>query len=91
VSNHLEKAACLGKSPQIFDAFTFPEADTAMSICSTCSVVTECFNLVRPNKSFFDGVAGGIVWRNGYRVRANNTTREDRILRIRNEQNIEKT
>jgi WhiB family transcriptional regulator, redox-sensing transcriptional regulator len=90
VNSCFEKAACLGKSPKIFDAFTFPEAAEAMKICSICTVVTECFNLVRPNKSFFDGVAGGIVWRNGYRVRENNTTREDRILRIRNEQNIGK-
>ena len=91
MNSYLGNAACLGKSPQIFDAFTFPEANLAMSICKTCTVVTECFNLVRPNKSFFDGVAGGIVWRNGYRVRENNTTREDRILRIRQEQNAEKT
>jgi hypothetical protein len=39
--------------------------------------------MVRPSKSFYDGVAGGVVWRNGYVVRKDNSTREDRLLRNR--------
>ena len=82
---NLEAAACIGMNPLIFDAYTFPAAQTGIAICSTCTVVEECVEWVRPQKSFYDGVAAKIVWRNGYRVRPDNSTREDRIIRIRKE------
>lgn len=81
----LQQAACSGKDPALFDHYVFPAARTALNICGTCSFVEECMAWVRPNKSFFDGVAAGVVWRNGYRVRPDNSTREDRLLRIRME------
>jgi WhiB family redox-sensing transcriptional regulator len=73
-------AACAGEEPSTFDHYTFPEAQEALRICSHCRFVADCMDWVKPNKSFFDGVAAGVVWRNGYRVRADNSTREDRIL-----------
>lgn len=72
-------AACAGADPRLFDAHTFPEADEALEFCRGCVVVLECVSWVRPNRSFFDGVCGGMVWRNGYKVRADNSTREDRL------------
>jgi len=81
----LQQASCSGEDPVLFDHYVFPEAREALRICGNCLFVQECLTWVRPNKSFYDGVAAGIVWRNGYRVRPDNTTREDRLIRIRNE------
>jgi WhiB family redox-sensing transcriptional regulator len=79
----LPLAACTGESPDLFDQFTFPAAYEALRICSHCRFTSECMDWVRPSKSFFDGVAAGVVWRNGYRVRSDNSTREDRIIERR--------
>lgn len=87
----LSLSACAGEDPKIFDAFSYPSANEAMRICGNCTVVKECFAWVKPNKSFYDGVAGGIVWRNGYRVRINNTSREDRILELRGKSKVKPT
>lgn len=75
--------ACSGEDPALFDHYTFPAASEALRICSHCRFVSECMDWVRPSKSFFDGVAAGVVWRNGYRVRGDNSTREDRIIQRR--------
>ena len=74
-------AACVGADPRLFDSTTFPGADLALHYCGHCPVVALCLDIVRPSKSHFDGVAGGIVWRNGYKVRSDNSTREDRLVR----------
>lgn len=79
----LEDAACVSSDPTIFDAKSYPEADPALAFCAACTKTAVCIEMVRPSKSFFDGVAGGVVWRNGYIVKKDNTTREDRILRDR--------
>lgn len=76
----LPLTACSGEDPALFDHFTFPAASEALRICSNCRFVAECMDWVRPSKSFFDGVAAGVVWRNGYRVRGDNSTREDKII-----------
>ena len=81
----LPLAACAGEDPALFDQYLFPQAKEALRICGNCRVVEECLNWVRPNKTWCDGVAAGVVWRNGYRVRVDNSTREDRFIRIRNE------
>lgn len=83
--NWLASAACAGEDPKLFDQYSFPGAQEAVRICGNCRVVDECLDWVKPNKSWFDGVSAGIVWRNGYRVRVDNTTREDRFVRLRNE------
>lgn len=71
--------ACVGSNPSLFDHVEFPDANLALGFCAQCRIVELCLEVVRPQKSRFDGVAGGVVWRNGYRVRADNTTREDRM------------
>jgi hypothetical protein len=81
----IHSAACAGSDPIMFDHYMYPQAIAALTICGTCKFTVECVEWVKPNKSFFDGVAGGVVWRNGYRVRPDNTTREDRFIRLRGE------
>jgi len=81
----LSAAACVGVEPSVFDHNRYPEASLALHYCQQCSVVEQCLAIVRPSKSNFDGVAGAVVWRNGYRVRPDNSTREDRLLAKRGE------
>jgi len=75
----LSAAACSGVEPSLFDHNKFPEAALALHYCQRCTIVDVCLATVRPSKSHFDGVAGSVVWRNGYRVRPDNSTREDRL------------
>ena len=75
----LSDAACVGVEPAVFDHYRYPEASLALHYCQRCAIVEQCLTVVRPSKSNFDGVAGGVVWRNGYRVRPDNSTREDRL------------
>lgn len=76
-------AACEGADPRLFDHKTYPEALPALAYCAICSIHEWCIEVVRPQRSHFDGVAGRVVWRNGYRVRRDNSTREDRLIRLR--------
>lgn len=97
----LDGAACGLSDPRIFEVNTYPEANTALSVCKTCSVVNRCMEFVRPSKSFFDGVAAGTLWRGGYVVHLDNSTRQDRLLSrrskveslkgVQNESNSEET
>lgn len=84
----VDDAACNGADPRLFDVFTYPEALPALAYCAMCFVHDACLEVVRPQRSHFDGVAGKVVWRNGYRVRSNNTTREDRFIRLREQGEI---
>lgn len=81
----LRDGNCVGADPKIFDHYEYPGASQGLQICSGCRVVELCMNWVRPHKSYFTGVAAGVVWRNGYRVRPDNSTREDRLIRLRKE------
>lgn len=65
ISRHLDDAACLGADPRLFDATGGDAAETALTYCDRCPVVTDCHELVRPHKSYFDGVAAGRIWHNG--------------------------
>lgn len=85
MKDRLREAACIGSNPVIFDEYRYPNAALGVEICKRCLVTVECLEYVRPQKSSFDGVAGGLVWRNGYRVRSDNSTREDRLIRLRRE------
>ena len=64
---HLQKAACIGTSPSVFDADTYPQAWNAIKVCSSCprNTAWACLQKIAPHKSWFDGVAGGMVWKNG--------------------------
>lgn len=62
---HLPDAACIGADPRLFDAISGEAAEDALSYCDRCPVIRECETVVRPKKSFFDGVAAGRIWQNG--------------------------
>jgi len=45
-------------------------ADEALSYCARCPVKAECVMIVKPHESYFDGICGGIIWKNGRPVGA---------------------
>lgn len=67
IEKHLTQAACIGISPSVFDADQYPDAWGGLKICSTCPRKARwaCLQRIEPHKMWFDGVAGGLVWRNG--------------------------
>jgi hypothetical protein len=67
IERFLEHAACRGVAPSVFDADEYPNAWQAIKICSTCPRKARwaCLQKIEPHKSWFDGVAGAMVWRNG--------------------------
>lgn len=58
------EAACRDMPGQ-FDHFAGEAAAAALAVCATCPVKAECLAVVMPRGNSFDGVAGGIVWREG--------------------------
>jgi WhiB family redox-sensing transcriptional regulator len=64
----LPDAACNGADPRLFDATSGELVEDALSYCDRCPVVKECEEVVRPKRSYFDGVAAGKVWKDGARV-----------------------
>ncbi|MEO3974250.1 WhiB family transcriptional regulator [Streptomyces sp. CAU 1734] len=62
-------AACSGMPPQVVFARREREALPALNACRRCPVARRCEETVAPARSFFDGVSGGRLWRNGRRVR----------------------
>ena len=65
---NISAAACIGADPRLFDAIQGEAAEDALSYCDRCPVVKECETVVRPKKSYFDGVAAGRIWSNGVPV-----------------------
>lgn len=65
----MEKAACYGADPRLFDAFTLEDAVEALTYCGRCPVTKECEDWIRPRRSFYDGVCSGRVWHNGQAVK----------------------
>ncbi len=68
--NHelVDKGLCVGMDPKLFDAWQGEEALQALMICAQCPVKKLCEEFVRPKRSYFDGVCGGKVWKDGMRV-----------------------
>lgn len=61
----LEHAACKGIDPHLFDQTDGIYVSMALEHCNRCRVQESCLEWVAPQKSHFDGVCGGQVWRNG--------------------------
>jgi len=61
----LPDAACLGADPRLFEATSGDAVHDALSYCDRCPVIPQCDDLVRPRRSYFDGVAAAKVWRDG--------------------------
>ena len=66
---NMEMAACYGADPNLFNALTFEAAGEALSYCGRCTVTKQCEEVIRPRRSFYDGVASGRVWHNGVAIK----------------------
>lgn len=64
----LAGAACLNANPRLFDITDPIRATFALRYCRLCPVKGLCLAVVNPEKSYYDGICGGIVWRNGREV-----------------------
>jgi hypothetical protein len=67
-------AACLDLPPQSVFALRRSEASDVLRACNQCPIRQECEAVVDPAHSWFDGVSGGRLWRNGHEVRPSRTT-----------------
>lgn len=72
----IREARCREADPGVFDHTEGPQVWQALHYCARCTVQKECEEVVRPRKSFYDGVAGGKVWRNGERVEPDSNGRK---------------
>lgn len=66
------QASCLDASPHLFDEINPDDiyAKAALEYCSACPVTKECLMIVKPAESYFDGICGGTVWKNGQPARS---------------------
>ena len=62
----VDTPACEGHDPRVFTTVTYIAA--ALEVCEPCTVKGWCLDQVRPHEGF-DGVAGGVAWSNGRRVK----------------------
>ena len=70
--------ACEGQDPWFFeDPFAH---QYALDICALCPVRLWCLNQVDPARMYFDGVAGGHVWKDGELVRSWLPDKPDPVL-----------
>lgn len=58
-------AACAGLPPDVVFTKRAKIAAPALRACTSCPVRRECEQAVAPAESWFDGVCGGRLWRNG--------------------------
>ena len=62
----LDNAACEGVDPSIIFSTDYEDHEAVVrGCCSSCPVVMECIQVVRPRLSYFDGTCGGRYWLNG--------------------------
>ncbi|MFF2504163.1 WhiB family transcriptional regulator [Streptomyces sp. NPDC058067] len=57
---HLPQRSVFTRSPS--------EAEPALRACNHCPIREECETVVDPARTWFDGVSGGRLWRNGRAV-----------------------
>ncbi|WP_167157648.1 WhiB family transcriptional regulator [Streptomyces sp. MBT27] len=61
-------AACIGLPDRAVFAREPEAARPALRACGICPVRRACLEAVAPRTSWFDGVSGGRLWRNGQEV-----------------------
>ncbi|WP_328670528.1 WhiB family transcriptional regulator [Streptomyces sp. NBC_00328] len=63
------RAAACGNLPQHY-VFTrkLSDAEHTLRACNQCPIRRECEAVVDPSHTWFDGVSGGRLWRNGREV-----------------------
>ncbi|MFG2178941.1 WhiB family transcriptional regulator [Streptomyces abikoensis] len=62
-------AACVGLPDAAVFARRPKDALPALRACAGCPVARYCLEAVAPRESWFDGVCGGRLWRNGKEAR----------------------
>lgn len=62
-------AACVDLPQQYVFTRTLAEAAPVLRACNQCPIRRECEAVVDPSHSWFDGVSGGRLWRNGRAVK----------------------
>lgn len=60
-----QSAECRDAPPNLFDATELHQAAQGLSYCATCIVTVLCRAVIRPGRTYYDGIAGGSVYRNG--------------------------
>lgn len=74
-----DRPACSNADPQLFEFDLFYQQGIA--VCGKCPVRAWCLREVDPIRyRFFEGVAGGHVWRDGYVIPQDEKTGKDPIL-----------
>lgn len=61
----IEQAACREAEPHLFDMTDHFSARYALAYCRTCPVIKLCELEIDPQRNFYDGVVGGLVYANG--------------------------
>lgn len=65
-SKLLDEGKCVGTSRFLWDQTEFNEFSAiALNICRECPVKGLCLQWVEPKRSFYDGVAGGHIFKHG--------------------------
>lgn len=62
------RAACASLPARSIFAETLKEAAPVLRACNQCPIRKECETVVDPAHTWFDGVSGGRLWRNGRAV-----------------------
>ncbi|GGV26746.1 hypothetical protein GCM10010245_43920 [Streptomyces spectabilis] len=63
-------AACADLPPHSVFTRIPSEAAAVLRACNQCPIRKECEAVVDPGRTWFDGVSGGRLWRNGRAVAA---------------------
>jgi hypothetical protein len=76
--NPPEDPACKPDDAELFDnEFLY---EMALGICKDCPIRAWCLEWVDPSNSFFDGVAGGVAWKEGRPLPDFTNIRRDEVL-----------
>lgn len=55
-------------------------AEEALTYCARCPVKAECVMIVKPHESYFDGICGGIIWKNGRPVGSKMKPKKEEVI-----------
>lgn len=61
----VSNAPCRESDPWLFDQYQLDLAQPGLQHCKGCPFWQNCEDLVQPKSSYYDGICGGKVWRNG--------------------------
>jgi hypothetical protein len=79
------EAACRNKPPYLFEETQYWNlvSDLALNICCICTVKEDCLMVVNPTESYYDGVAGGMIFKNGEIVSREKPVVKPKVRKLR--------